>query len=165
MDQLSIHGALKTLLRCATSFYHRRCLVGFPWFWASQPLGHPAMVHARGIVRRHYARDHHIIHRALARVLVTAVWPIAVLLNLWEIRRSRTPEAVPIKRLPRAFWYAIRHNVVPGEYYAYALWQPSRRANIDNYLYAKEGTRLFQLLNQPLQSNPIDDKLAFYEIC
>jgi Sugar-transfer associated ATP-grasp len=165
MDQLSIYGALKALLRRASSFYHRRCLVGFPWFWPSQPLGHPAMVHARRIVRRHYARDHHTIHRALARILVTAVWPVAVLLNFWEIRQSRAPEAVPIKRLPRAFWYAVRHNVVPGEYYAYALWHPARRAHIDNYLYSKEGTRLFQLLNQPLQSNPIDDKLAFYEIC
>jgi len=106
-----------------------------------------------------------MIQRVLARVLVTAVWPIAVLLNLWEIRRSRAPEAVPIKTLPRAFWYAIRHNVVPGEFYAYALWHPGHRADIDNYLYSKEGTRLFQLLNQPLQSNPIDDKLAFYEIC
>jgi hypothetical protein len=165
MDQLSIYGALKTLLRRASSFYHRRCLVGFPWFWPSQPLGHPAMVHARRIVRRHYARDHHTSHRALARILVTAVWPVAVLLNFWEIRQSRAPEAVPIKRLPRAFWYAVRHNVVPGEYYAYALWHPGRRAHIDNYLYSKEGTRLFQLLNQPLQSNPINDKLAFYEIC
>src|SRR5262249_19905544 len=147
MDQLSIYGALQALLRRASSFYHRRCLVGFPWFWPSRPLGDPAMVHARRIVRRHYARDHDTIHRALARVLVRAVWQIAVLLNFWEIRRSRAPEAVPIKRLPRAFWYAIRHNVVPGEYYAYALWHPAHRANIDNYLYSKEGTRLFQLLN------------------
>ena len=54
---------------------------------------------------------------------------------------------------------------MPGEYYAYALWHPDRRANIDNYLYSKEGPRLFRLLNQPLQPNPIDDKLAFYQIC
>jgi Sugar-transfer associated ATP-grasp len=165
IDQLRIAGALKALLRCATSFFHRRCLVGFPWFWPSQPLGNQAMVHARRIVRRHYARDHHPIHRALARVFVTIVWPLAVLVNLWEIRHSRAPEAVPIKRLPRAFWSAIRHNVVPGEYYAYALWHPDRKANIDNYLYSKEGTRLFQLLNEPLQPDPINDKLAFYEIC
>jgi Sugar-transfer associated ATP-grasp len=163
-DQLRIAGAL-TLLGRAMSFFHRRCLVGFPWFWPSRPLGNQAMVHARRIVRRHYARDHHPIHRALARVLVTAVWPLAVLINLWEIRHSRGPEAVPIKRLPGAFWSAIRYNVVPGEYYAYALWHPDCRANIDNYLYSKEGPRLFQLLNQPLQPDPINDKLAFYEIC
>src|SRR5262245_59250941 len=113
------------------------------------------MVDARRIVRRHYARDHRPIHRALARVLVTAVWPLAVLVNLWEVRRSRAPQVVPIRRLPGAFWSAIRHNVVPGEYYAYALWRPDRRANIDNYLYSKEGIRLFGLLNQPVQPDPI----------
>jgi hypothetical protein len=55
--------------------------------------------------------------------------------------------------------------VIPGEYYAYALWRPDRRTNIDNYLYSKEGTRLFRLLNRPLQPNPIDDKLAFHDLC
>jgi hypothetical protein len=123
------------------------------------------MVHARHIVRRHYGRDHHPVHRAVARVLVTMVWPLAVLINFWEIRRSRAPQAVPLKRLPGAFWFAIRHNVMPGEYYAYALWHPDRRVNIDDYLYSKEGPRLFRLLNRPLQPNPIDDKLAFYQIC
>jgi hypothetical protein len=123
------------------------------------------MVHARHIVRRNYGRDYHPVHRAVARVLVTMVWPLAVLINFWEIRRSRAPQAVPLKRLPGAFWFAIRHNVMPGEYYAYALWRPDRRANIDDYLYSKEGPRLFRLLNQPLQPDPIDDKLAFYQIC
>ena len=123
------------------------------------------MVHARRIVRQHYARGHHLILRALARVLVTAAWPFAVLVNLWEIRRVRGPEAVPLKEVPRALWTAIRHNVVPGEYYAYALWHPDRRANIDNYLYSKEGMRLFGLLNKPMQPDPINDKLAFYELC
>ena len=75
------------------------------------------------------------------------------------------PEAVPIKEAPRAFWAAIRHNVIPGEYFAYALWRSDRRANIDSYLYSKEGARLFRLLNQPSQPDPIDDKLAFYQLC
>src|SRR5262245_50216345 len=120
MDRRRITGALKALPRRATSFFHRRCLVGFPWFWPSQPLGNQAMVQARRIVRRHYARNHHPIARALARVLVATVWPLAALINLWEIRHTFAPEAAPIKGLPLAFWYAIRHNVVPGEYYAYA---------------------------------------------
>ena len=160
-----IAGVVKTLPGRAVSFFHRRCLVGFPWFWPSQPLGDQAMVQARRIVHQHYGRDHHPIYRAGARVLVTMVWPLAVLVNLWEIRRSRASAAVPMKRLPGAFWFAIRHNVVPGEYYAYALWHPDHRANIDNYLYSKEGPRLFQLLNRPLQPNLIDDKLAFYQMC
>ena len=158
-------GARPSLLGRAVGFFHTRCLVGFPWFWPSQPLGNHTMVHARRIVRRHYARGYHPLHRALARVLVTIAWPPAVLLHLWEIRRSRGPEAVPIKEAPGAFWAAIRNNVIPGEYYAYALWHSDRRANIDSYLYSKEGPRLFRLLNQPSQPNPIDDKLAFYQLC
>jgi hypothetical protein len=59
----------------------------------------------------------------------------------------------------------MRHNVLPGEYYAYALWRPERKANIDNYLYAREGPRLFKLLNRPAQPNPIDDKLEFHKLC
>src|SRR5262249_29494781 len=123
------------------------------------------MVHARRIVRKHYARDHHPIHRAMARILVTMAWPFAVLVNLWEIRHSRAPMAMPMEGLPGAFWSAVRHNVVPGEYYAYGLWRPDRKANIDNYLYSKEGARLFGLLNRPSPSDPINDKLAFYELC
>src|SRR5262249_24682865 len=96
--------------------------------------------------------------------LTALVWPFAVLIHLWEIRR-RGPEAVPVKRFPGAVWAAMRHNVLPGEYFAYALWKPDRRANIDNYLYSKEGPRLFKLLNRPSQPNPIDDKLAFHEMC
>ena len=42
---------------------------------------------------------------------------------------------------------------------------PNRKVNIDNYLYSKEGPRLFKLLNRPSQPNPIDDKLAFHEMC
>jgi len=165
MDQHRIGAASPTLLVRARAYFHARCLVGFPWFWPNQPLGNHAMVHGRRIVRWHYARGHHPIHRVLARVLVTLAWPLAALVNLWEIRRSRGSAAVPVKEAPRALWAAIRHNVVPGEYYAYALWHPDRWANIDNYLYSKEGTRLFGLLNHPSQPNPIDDKLAFHEMC
>ena len=37
--------------------------------------------------------------------------------------------------------------------------------NIDNYLYSNEAPRLFKVLNRPSQLDPIDDKLAFYEMC
>lgn len=123
------------------------------------------MVAARRMVRRHFGLGHQPVHRALAQVLATIVWPPAVLVHIWEIRRSRGPKAVPIQRVPGAIWAAMRHNVLPGEYYAYALWLPDRRANIDNYLYAKEGPQLFKLLNRPLEPNPVDDKLAFYDLC
>jgi len=161
-----IAGALNKLRLHWWTFFYDRCLVGFPWFWPARPLGMPAMVAARRIVRQHFGRDHHPAYRALAQVLAVIVWPPAVLIHLWHIRRDRGPEAVPIKHAPGALWAAMRHNVLPGEYYAYALWQPNRKANIDNYLYSREGPRLFKLLNRPLQpTNPIDDKLAFHEMC
>ena len=124
-----------------------------------------AMVEARRLVRRHFGRDHHPAYRALAQVFAVIAWPPAVLIHLWQIRYDRGPEAVPIKHVPGALWAAMRHNVLPGEYYAYALWQPNRKANIDNYLYSREGPRLFKLLNRPLQPNPLDDKLAFHYMC
>jgi hypothetical protein len=123
------------------------------------------MVAARRIIRRHFGRDHHPVYRALAQVLAAIAWPPAVLIHLWQIRHFRGPDSVPIKRVPGALWAAMRHNVLPGEYYAYALWRPDRKVNVDNYLYSKEGPRLFKLLNRPLQPNPIDDKLAFHELC
>jgi hypothetical protein len=123
------------------------------------------MVDARRIVRRQFGRNHPAIRRALARVLTTIAWPPAVLLHLWQIRRHRGHAAVPIERVPGALWAAIRHNVLPGEYYAYALWQPDRRANIDNYFYSNESSRLLKFLNRPFQPDPVGDKLLFYEMC
>src|SRR5437764_15475980 len=84
MDQRRMAGARPSLLGRSAAFFHTRCLVGFPWFWPSRPLGNRTMVQARRIVRRHYARSYHPLHRALARVLVTIAWPPAVLLHLWE---------------------------------------------------------------------------------
>jgi hypothetical protein len=158
-------GTLQTLRAGWWSFFNRRCLVGFPWFWPARPPGIPAMVAARRIARRNFGHDHQPVYRALAQVLTAIAWPPAVLIQLWEIRHYRGPQAVSLRRAPGALWAAMRHNVLPGEYYAYALWQPDRKANIDNYLYSKEGPRLFRLLNRPSQPNPIDDKLAFHEMC
>jgi hypothetical protein len=123
------------------------------------------MVSARRMIRRHFGRDHHPVVRALACILTAATWPLAVLVNFWQTRRLCGSEEMPIRRAPGAIWAAIRHNILPGEYYAYALWQPERRTHIDNYLYSHEAPRIFQLLNRPLSTDPIDDKLAFYEMC
>ena len=38
------------------------------------------------MVRWHFGRDHHPVRRKLAQVLVTMAWPLAVLLNLWQVR-------------------------------------------------------------------------------
>ena len=165
MAQGGIAETLQALQARWWSFFFRRCLTGFPWFRPARPPGLPVMVTARRMVRQHFGRDHHPIYRVLAQVLAAIVWSPAVLVNLWEIRYFRGPDAVPIKQVPGALWAAMRHNVSPGEYYAYALWKPDRKVNIDNYLYAREASRLFKLLNRPSQPNPIDDKLAFYEIC
>jgi hypothetical protein len=119
------------------------------------------MVAARRIVRRHYGRDHHPVYRTFARALVAITWPLAALVALWLFRQR----PVPIRRVPGAFWAALRHNIVPGEYFAYGLWQSDRKVNIDSYLYGNEGPRLFKLLNRPLLADPIGDKLEFYQMC
>jgi hypothetical protein len=123
------------------------------------------MVEARRLVRRTYGADHRPAHRASAKVLATIAWPPAVLIHIWQIRHNRGREAVPIERVPAAFWTAVRHNILPGEYYAYELWHPERRANLDNYLYSNEAPRLFKLLNRPSRPDPIGDKLAFHAMC
>src|SRR5262249_32615358 len=142
-----------------------RCLVGFPWFWAARPPGDHAMVVARRMVRQHFGRDHDPVQRALARALTMTAWPLAVLVHLWQMRHFYGPEEIPIRRTAGAIWSAMRHNILPGEYYAYALWRPERRMNIDNYLYSHEAPRLFKLLNRPSEIDPIGDKLAFYKMC
>jgi hypothetical protein len=155
----------QTLLWRWSAFFNKRCLAGFPWFWPARLTDKHVMVDARRLVRRHFGREHHPLYRALAQVLATLAWPPAVFVHLWQMRQVDGPEAVPVKRSPGAFWAAMRHNILPGEYYAYALWQPDRRENIDHYLYSNEAPRLFKLLNRPSQLDPIGDKLAFHEMC
>jgi hypothetical protein len=147
------------------AFFHGRCLSGFPWFWPARPSGVAAMVAARRSIRRHFARHRHPICRALAQVFAALAWPPGVLVHLWLLRSFGGSAAAPTRRFPGALWAAMRHNILPSEYFAYALWRPERKVNIDNYLYAKEGPRLFKLLNRPLDRNPLDDKLAFNEMC
>jgi hypothetical protein len=67
--------------------------------------------------------------------------------------------------VPGAIWAAIRHNVLPSEYYQYQLWNPEQRRNIDNYLYVNESPRLFKVLNNQSEAELLRDKLAFYELC
>jgi len=165
---MTLKGIAETLhaFRAGWSdLFHSRCLVGFPWFWPARPPGMPAMVAARRIARRQFGRDRSRLHRAVAKVFTAIVWPPAVIVQLWQIRYYNGSEAVPTRHLPGAIWAAMRHNVQPGEYYAYALWEPYRKANIDNYLYTREGPRLFKLLNRQSRPNPIDDKLAFHALC
>src|SRR5262245_2364417 len=159
--------ALNTLRGRWLILFIRRCLAGFPWFWPARPLGQPPMVEARRIVRRSFGRDHHPLPRKLAQVLVTMVWPPALIVNLWQVRPWLGPKerALMAKRIPGALWTAIRHNILPSEYYAYGLWLPDRRVNIDNYLYSNEAPRLFKALNQPSKPDLIRDKLAFHDMC
>jgi hypothetical protein len=123
------------------------------------------MIDARRMVRQQFGRDHHPALRKLAQALTMTVWPLAVMVHLWQERRLSAPEEMPIRRAPGAIWAAIRHNILPGEYYAYALWQPERRMYIDNYLYSHEAARIFKFLNRKLRVDPIGDKLAFHEMC
>jgi hypothetical protein len=123
------------------------------------------MVEARRVVRWHYGRDHHPIRRRLAQLLVTVTWLPSVLHSLWQVRDWFGPSEAVLMRVPGALWAAIRNNILPSEYYMYQLWQRDRRMNIDNYLYGNESPRLFKVLNQQSQVDPIRDKLAFSELC
>jgi Sugar-transfer associated ATP-grasp len=161
MAQRKISGTLSFRRRCWL-FFHTRCLAGFPWFWPARPLGEHVMVKARRIVRQHFGRNYHPTYRRLAQVLATLAWPPAVLIHLWTIRYD---VVMPIRRIPGALWTAMRHNILPSEYFGYQLWLPDRRANIDNYFYCNEAARLFKVLNRPSQPDPIDDKLEFHDLC
>jgi Sugar-transfer associated ATP-grasp len=145
-------------------FFRTHSRVGLPWFWPARPPGQHAMVEARRMVRRHFGRDHHPVLRKLAQVLVAMAWPSAVLISLWEVWHWLGSREVA-SRVPGALWVAIRHNIWPVDYYGYGLWRSDRRVNIDNFLYSHEAPRLFQVLNRPSHPDPIDDKLAFYEMC
>jgi hypothetical protein len=125
------------------------------------------MVEGRRLVRWHFGRDYDPLRRVVAQAFVTVAWPAAVLLNLWQVRRWLGPEEVmrTTERARGALWAAIRHNILPSEYYAYGLWRSDRRVNIDNYLYSNEAARLFKVLNRPSQPDPISDKLVFYQMC
>ena len=117
------------------------------------------------MVRWDFGRDHHPVIRKLAQVLVTIAWPLAVLRNLWLVRQWFGPREAFLKRVPGALWAAIRHNILPSEYYEYKLWQPDRRKNIDNYLYPTKPRACSRCLTGRHRSDPIVDKLAFYELC
>src|SRR5262245_36398792 len=123
-------------------FFLKRCLAGFPWFWPARPVSNPTMVEARRIVRRQFGRNYHPLLRRLAQVLVTLAWPPALVLNFWQVRQwlGLGPAELLLvrKRVPGALWAAIRHNILPSEYYAYGLWLPERRTQIDSYLYSNE---------------------------
>jgi hypothetical protein len=162
-----IADALTSLCLRSGDFFRRRCLAGFPWFWPARQPGQKVMVKARRVVRWHFGGDHDPIRRTLAQAFVTFAWPLAVLLNLWQVRHWLGPDeaAQATKRAPGALWAAIRHNILPSEYYAYGLWLHERRINVDSYLYSNEASRLFKVLNQPLYPDPIGDKLVFYQMC
>ncbi len=165
MAQRRIADALTSLYRRSVRFFWRHCRAGFPWFWPARPAGQRAMVEARRMVRWHFGRDHHPLRRTAAQLLVTMTWLPTVLHSLWQVREWFGPWQAILIRAPGALWAAIRHNILPSEYYMYQLWRPDRKMNIDNYLYFNESPRLFRVLNRRPLIDPIRDKLAFYELC
>ena len=146
-------------------FFRRRFLAGLPWYWPARPFGQPAMMAARRMVRSSFGSDHNVLLRSLVKVLVTLAWPAAVFVNLAEAHRVLSSRVISLRRAAGALRAAIRHNVLPTEYFAYGLWRRECRKNIDNYLYANEAARLFKVINRPRVPDPIGDKLAFYAMC
>ncbi len=146
-------------------FFRRRFLAGFPWYWPARPFGLPVMMTARRMVRSSFGSEHHVLLRLFAKILVTLAWPAAVFVNLAEAHRVLPPGLISLPRAAGALWAAIRHNVMPTEYFAYGLWRSESRKNVDNYLYSNEAARLFKIINRPRVPDPIGDKLAFYSMC
>ena len=165
MVQRTFAEILSSLWHRWWTFFHARCLVGFPWFWPGVPPGEHAMLQARRIVRDHFGREHSLVARTIAKSLTAVAWPPAALVNLWQARQMFGSDAVAVRHMPKAFWAAMRHNILPSEYFAYGLWQSDRIKDADNYLYSKEAARLFKVLNRPPVPNPLSDKLAFFELC
>ena len=164
MAQRQITETLASLRRRWDGFFWKRARAGLPWYWPARPACNDAMVQARWMVRWDFGRDHHPVSRKLAQVLVTIAWPLAVFRNLWLVGHWFGSRELLLKRAPGALWAAVRHNILPNEYYEYELWQPNRRMNIDNYLFHNEAARLFKVLNRQSDVDPILDKLAFYEL-
>src|SRR5262245_39152820 len=127
-----ITESFASLRRRWDRFFWTRAHAGLPWFWPARPAGDHSMVEARRMVRWNFGRDHHPISRKLAQVLVTIAWPLAVFRNLWLVRQWFGPRDELLKRAPGALWAAIRHNILPSEYYEYELWHADRKMNIDN---------------------------------
>src|SRR5262245_6744185 len=117
MAQRRIAETLASLRNRWWGFFWRRCGAGLPWFWPAQPPAHHAMIAARRMVRWDFGRNHNPVSRKLAQVLVTIAWPLAVLRNLWLVWLWFVPREAFLKRLPGALWAAIRHNILPSEYY------------------------------------------------
>ena len=166
MTQSRIAGTLQNLYAGWWSFFDRRCLVGFPWFWPARPPGLPAMVAARRIARSQFGRDHHFGYRVLAQDFECLLLAMAVMVQLCQVRHFRGSKAVRISTIPGAIWAASASQRSTGRVLRIRpVATSTARLNIDNYLYCREGSRLFKLLNRPTQPNPLDDKLAFHELC
>jgi hypothetical protein len=146
-------------------FFYQCCLVGFPWQWPATPPGRPEMAAARRVSHRAFGLDYHPAVRVLAQTFTALAWLPAVLLHLVHIRCSQSRNEIPMARMPGAFWAALRHNVPPMAYFAFELWRPQARANIDNYLYFGEACRLFKAINRQSAVDVLNDKLAFYHMC
>lgn len=139
---------------------------GFPFSWPGAPLGKPTMRRLRQMGHSSLFVTRPPLERSLAKAAMVLFWPLGAALT--TIRVGRDKNAPPGRRLG-AYWYALRHNVPPLEYYLHRLWEPARRARLDDYLYWTENGRALVALNRAAGWRqgpcPVSDKLLFSELC
>ncbi|WP_163886846.1 sugar-transfer associated ATP-grasp domain-containing protein [Aliiruegeria sabulilitoris] len=104
--------------------------------------------------------------RVVAKTAMTLLWPLGAATTALDARRYYGGTSV---RMLDAWWLALRNNVPPLEYYLHRLWEPARRARLDDYLYWSENAASLLALNraaglQPGPS-PVEDKHLFSTFC
>src|SRR5262249_42848230 len=104
-------------------FFWRHCRAGFPWFWPAWPPGQHGVVAVRGMVLCHLVRARHPLRRNQDSVLVTITCAPSVFHGLGHGWNWFPPGEAVLRGVQGFLRAAIRHNILPVEYYMYQLWQ------------------------------------------
>lgn len=139
---------------------------GFPFHPLGVPFGNPVMHRLRVAGRSTLFATHPRWKRIPAKTAMTALWPFGAAMT--AIRAGVYAKAAPARILD-AWWVAMQHNVPPVEYFLHRLWNPARRARLDDYLYWTENGLSLSALNraagwQP-EPCPVADKRLFFQLC
>ena len=139
---------------------------GFPFHPPGAALGNPVMHRLRGAGRRGVYAGHPGWKRLAAKAAMLTLWPFGAAGT--ALRAGRHHRAAPTRMLD-AWRLALRHNVPPLEYFLHRLWEPQRRARLDDYLYWHENSAVLMALNRAAGWQPgedaVSDKRLFHAFC
>lgn len=144
--------------------------IGFAWHWPSP--GCPEGSRLRWLARANRFRRYSLPAQLLLHLGATLLWPVGIWQDLKRVERIRKTRREQGKSFPDgyrswpAFWFALRHNVLPREYLIYELWKPERQRLIDAFLYSNERLGLMLAFNgKEPTPDPVNDKLALAGLC